>query len=88
MSYAIAVNSGVWVKSPMTTYMKLLAQGSKRHLMKADQLQQETTLCGCVVTHVLAWRRISALEGDECEKCAALTFWASAPPRVSGKANP
>jgi len=65
------------MKSVMTTYLKLLNQGSKRHLIKPDQLQQEITLCGCAVTGVVGWRRISALEGDECEKCASLSFWGS-----------
>jgi hypothetical protein len=56
------------------TYMKLVAHGSKRHLMKPDQLEQGTTLCGCVVTHMLGWQFVSALEGDECEKCVELAF--------------
>jgi len=59
------------------TYMKLMARGSKPHLMKPDQQGDGATLCGCLVTHVLGWRRISALEGDECEKCAELAFDAS-----------
>jgi hypothetical protein len=57
------------------TYMKLVAEGSKRHLMHPDQLHLGTTLCGCVVTRELNWRRIHTLEGDECEKCAEVTFW-------------
>jgi len=69
----------------MTTYLKLLTQGSKPHLMKPDQLQQETTLCGCSVTGRAGWRQISALEGDECEKCAELSFWASAAAPVRGE---
>jgi hypothetical protein len=67
------------------TYMKLVAHGSKRHLMKEDQLEQGTTLCGCVVTRVLGWRRISVLEGDECEKCAELSFGASPPASAEGE---
>jgi hypothetical protein len=62
----------------MTTYMKLVSQGSKRHLMKPDQLEQGITLCGCVVTYVMGWRRISVLEGDECSKCAERSFCPSA----------
>ena len=30
-------------------YMKLVAHGPKRQLMKEDQLEQGTTLCGCVM---------------------------------------
>lgn len=68
----------------MTTYMKLVAQGAKRHLMKPDRLEQGITLCGCVITRVLGWRRIYALEGDECEKCAEVSFGAKAPRVVHG----
>jgi hypothetical protein len=64
----------------MTTYMKLVAQSAKWHLTKPDRIEQGITLCGCVVTRVLGWRRIYALEGDECEKCAELAFGAT-PPR-------
>jgi hypothetical protein len=60
-----------------TTYMKLVSQGPKRHLMRPEHLEQGVTLCGCVVTQVLGWRRISMLEGDECAKCAELSFCAS-----------
>jgi hypothetical protein len=67
------------------TYMKITAHGSKRHLMKEDQLEQGTTLCGCVVTRVLGWRRISGLEGDECEKCADLSFGTSPPASDGGE---
>ena len=58
------------------TYLKLVARGSKRHLMKPDQLTEGTTLCGCIVTDGHALLRISRLEGDECEECAALSFQA------------
>jgi hypothetical protein len=57
-------------------YWKLLARGSKRHLMKPGQLKEGATLCGSVVTGGYGWLRISALEGDECEECAALSFQA------------
>ena len=60
-----------------TTYMKLVSN-VKRHLMRPEQLEQGvTSMCGCVVTQVLGWRRISVLEGDECAKCAELSFCAS-----------
>jgi hypothetical protein len=52
----------------MMTYLKLVAHGVKRHLMKPDKLEEGTTLCGSVVTGSHGWRLISALEGDECEK--------------------
>jgi len=61
----------------MMTYLKLVAHGVKRHLMKPDKLEERTTLCGSVVTGRHGWRLISALEGDECEKCADVSFWAS-----------
>ena len=56
-------------------YWKLM-RGSKRHLMKPGQLGEGATLCGSVVTGGRGWLRISALEGDECEGCAALSFQA------------
>ena len=59
-------------------YWKLLARGSKRHLMKPGQLEGGTTLCGSVVTGGYGWLRISALEGEEC---AAVSF--QAPSRAS-----
>jgi hypothetical protein len=71
----------------MTTYFKLLTPGSRRHLMKPDQADAGTTLCGCLVTGGLGWRRISALEGDECEKCAQLSFWSSAAASSSREAK-
>ena len=67
----------------MTTYLKLLEPASRRHLMKPDQAEAGTTLCGCLVTGGVGWRRISALEGDECEKCAQLSFWSSSAPSSS-----
>ncbi len=61
------------------TYMKLLTEGVKRHLIPLDQATDgATTLCGCTITHADRWKLIAALEGDECEKCADLTF--RAPP--------
>jgi hypothetical protein len=59
------------------TYLKLAAHGYKPHLMSPDQLENGATLCGCVVTQAPGWRRISSLEGDECEKCAEVAFDAS-----------
>lgn len=70
------------------TYLKLVTHGSKRHLMKPDQLEAGTTLCGCLVTDGHAWRRISALDGDECERCAALSFWAPAQAAEDSSAEP
>ena len=59
------------------TYKKLLTSGVKKHLVPCDEaIDGATTLCGCTVTRVDRWKRIAALEGDECEKCADLTFCA------------
>ncbi len=59
------------------TYRKLLTSGGKKHLVPYDEaIDEATTLCGCTITHVDRWKRIAALEGDECEKCADLTFCA------------
>jgi len=44
---------------------------------EAGSLGRWGHLCGCFVTDVLDWRRISALEGDECKKCAEIAFDAS-----------
>jgi len=58
----------------MTTYMKLVTGGVKHHLVVADQASTESTLCGCTVTRWQSSRRITRLEGDECEHCAGLAF--------------
>ncbi len=56
-------------------YMKLITAGVRRHLAVADRPSVESsTLCGCTVTQSLSWKRISGLEGDECEHCAELAF--------------
>jgi len=59
------------------TYMKLVTGGVKHHLAVADQSSVETTLCGCTVTQAHSWKRITGLEGDECEECAELAFGGS-----------
>jgi hypothetical protein len=60
------------------TYIKLLANGLKKHLVSPDQAHDgTTTLCGCTVARLVRWKSIAALEGDECEKCANLSFRAS-----------
>lgn len=53
------------------TYTKFLNQGTSKHLALPDK---DTTLCGCVVTRLDSWKRITALEGDECERCAEQAF--------------
>jgi len=60
------------------TYMKLVTAGVKQHLTVADQPSVESTLCGCTVTRAHNWKRITGLEGDECEVCAKLAFGGSA----------
>jgi hypothetical protein len=50
------------------TYTKFLTH---KHLALPDS---DMTLCGCVITRLDSWKRITALEGDECEKCAEHAF--------------
>jgi len=57
------------------TYLKMVTEGARKHLIPADQgLAGVSTLCGCTVTRPARWRAVMALEGDECEKCAAVSF--------------
>lgn len=57
------------------TYLKLISDSVKRHLVLPGQDPGGVaTLCGCTVTRARNWRAITALEGDECEKCADLSF--------------
>jgi len=57
------------------TYMKIVSERTKRHLVLPEQdLGNFATLCGCTITRAGKWRLITALEGDECKKCADLSF--------------
>jgi hypothetical protein len=57
------------------TYLKLISERAKRHLvLPAQDPGGFDTLCGCTITRAGNWRVITALEGDECEKCANLSF--------------
>jgi hypothetical protein len=57
------------------TYLKMLSAGAKKHLIAVDQrLDEVTTLCGCTVTRRGNCKAVTALEGDECEKCASVSF--------------
>ena len=57
------------------TYLKLISERAKRHLvLPAQDPGGFDTLCGCTITRAGNWRVITALEGDECEKCAGLSF--------------
>jgi len=57
------------------TYLKLISEKAKRHLVvPAQDPGGFDTLCGCTITRAGNWRVITALEGDECEKCAGLSF--------------
>jgi len=57
------------------TYMKLMSERTKRHLVLPEQdAGNFATLCGCAITRAGKWRLITALEGDECKKCADLSF--------------
>jgi hypothetical protein len=57
------------------TYMKLISTRAKRHLVLPEQSPGGfATLCGCTVTRAGNWRLIAALEGDECQRCADLSF--------------
>lgn len=61
------------------TYLKLVTAGVNHHLVVADQPAGESiTLCGCVVTRPHHLKRISGLEGDECQRCVELAFGGSA----------
>ena len=60
------------------TYLKMISADAKKHLVPAVQgLEEITTLCGCTVTRSVSWKAVTALEGDECEKCAAVSFSAT-----------
>jgi hypothetical protein len=57
------------------TYMKLISERAKRHLVLPEQGPGGfATLCGCTVTRAGNWRLIAVLEGDECKKCTDLSF--------------
>ena len=57
------------------TYLKMISADAKKHLVPAVQgLEEITTLCGCTVTRSVSWKAVTALEGDECEKCASVSF--------------
>ena len=63
------------------TYVKLLADGRRKHLAVAESLADgATTLCGGTLTRVRGWQRLTHLEGDECERCAARAFAFTAQP--------
>jgi hypothetical protein len=56
-------------------YMKIVSEGVTHHLCLIDGSSIEAkTLCGRTVTQNHSWKRISALEGDECPQCAELAF--------------
>jgi hypothetical protein len=57
------------------TYLKMISEGARKHLIAADQqLDEVVTLCGCTVTRAGSCKAVTALEGDECEKCASVSF--------------
>ena len=57
------------------TYLKMISEGARKHLIAADQrLDEVVTLCGCTVTRPGSCKAVTALEGDECEKCASVSF--------------
>jgi hypothetical protein len=53
------------------TYTKFLTEAPHKHLALPDR---DITLCGCAITRLNNWKRITALEGDECERCAEQAF--------------
>jgi hypothetical protein len=56
-------------------YLKMISEGARKHLIPTDQGHEGvSTLCGCTITRPARWTAVSALEGDECEKCAAVSF--------------
>jgi hypothetical protein len=56
-------------------YLKMISESARKHLIPTGQgYEGVSTLCGCTVTRPARWRAVTALEGDECEKCAAVSF--------------
>ena len=56
-------------------YMKVVTGEAARHLCALDRFSNDPkTLCGGTVTQSQSWKRIRALEGDECPQCAVLAF--------------
>jgi hypothetical protein len=56
-------------------YLKMISEGARKHLIPTGQGHEGvSTLCGCTITRPARWRAVIALEGDECEKCAAVSF--------------
>jgi hypothetical protein len=66
------------------TYVKLVTDGRRKHLVLAEELAADgaTTLCGGTITRVQGWKRLTRLEGDECERCAARAFAFTARPHA------
>jgi len=62
-------NGAAGVFEELMTYTKFLTQ--EKHLALPDR---DMTLCGCAITRLNSWKRITALEGDECERCAKQAF--------------
>jgi len=56
-------------------YMKIVTEGVPHHLCMVDTISYEAkTVCGRILTEHHSWKRIRALEGDECPRCAELAF--------------
>lgn len=70
------------VRSPLSLiqrggviYMKIIKGGVPHHLCVMDPISYEAkTLCGVILTEHQSWKRIRALEGDECPQCAERAF--------------
>ena len=61
-------------------YMKIVTEGVPHHLCAIDTISYEAkTVCGLILTEYHSWKRIRALEGDECTHCAELAFGRSVP---------
>jgi hypothetical protein len=49
-------------------YMKIVTEGMPRHLCVMNSISYEAkTVCGVILTEYHSWKRIEALEGDECQ---------------------
>ncbi|MEQ1946770.1 MAG: hypothetical protein ABL995_06265 [Bryobacteraceae bacterium] len=70
------------------TYIKLLSESRKQHLVDEARLKEGTTLCGSTFVRVQGWKRIDHLEGDECARCAANAFSHSSRVRASPQTEP
>ena len=61
----------ILTEGSLMTYTKFLNRETNKHLALPNG---DMTLCGCAIIRLNSWKRITALEGDECERCAEQAF--------------